>query len=99
LDINDKYWLDETTQRCRLVRVEGDFAMENNSFIMQAESEELEDEFAEEEIEEEEATEEYAMSFACEDCDYRWEMSFESEELSEEVQFCPMCGSANTTQI
>jgi rRNA maturation endonuclease Nob1 len=73
--------------------------MENNSYDyrMQADNEELEEEFPEEE--EEEAAEEYVMSFACEDCDYRWEMSFESEEESEEVQFCPMCGSANTTQI
>ncbi|MDH4261591.1 MAG: hypothetical protein OEV78_00950 [Spirochaetia bacterium] len=74
--------------------------MENSSYNykMQADNEELEDEFAVEE-EEEELIEEFTMSFACEDCDYRWEISFETEEESEEVQFCPMCGSANTTQI
>lgn len=73
--------------------------MENSNYDykMQAENEEIEDEFPEEE--EEEAVEEFTMSYACEDCDYRWEMSFETEEESEEVQFCPMCGSANTTQI
>ena len=43
--------------------------------------------------------EEYTVSFACEDCDYRWEATFESEEEAEEVQICPMCGTSNTTQI
>lgn len=40
-------------------------------------------------------------SFACEDCDYRWEVTFadEEEEALDEVQYCPMCGSSNTTQI
>jgi len=74
--------------------------MENDSYDyrMQAESEELEEEFAEDD-DDDDVAEEYSVSFACEDCDYRWEMSFENEEESEDVQFCPMCGSANTTQI
>ncbi|RME92519.1 MAG: hypothetical protein D6767_03090 [Candidatus Hydrogenedentota bacterium] len=40
-------------------------------------------------------------SYTCEDCDYRWEVTFEDEEEEalEEIQYCPMCGSANTTQI
>lgn len=76
--------------------------MENHSYNykMQSEGEEFEEEFLnEEEQEQEEEYEEHSVSYACEDCDYRWEMTFESEEQSEEVQYCPMCGSANTTQI
>lgn len=43
--------------------------------------------------------EEYVvLSFACEDCDYRWEVTVEDED-QEEIQYCPMCGSSNTTQI
>ena len=45
--------------------------------------------------------EEIVTSYACEDCDYRWEVIFEDEEDEElnETQYCPMCGSANCTQI
>lgn len=45
--------------------------------------------------------EEYVvLSLACEDCDYRWEVTVEDEEDQiEEIQYCPMCGSSNTTQI
>jgi len=41
------------------------------------------------------------VSYACEDCDYRWEVTFEDEEEEalDEIQYCPMCGTANTTQI
>ena len=45
------------------------------------------------------------MSFACEDCDYRWDDvivkikgNLEDEEKEIEV-ICPMCGSMNITQI
>jgi DNA-directed RNA polymerase subunit RPC12/RpoP len=45
------------------------------------------------------------MSFACEDCDYRWDDiivkikgNLEDEEDELEV-ICPMCGSMNITQI
>jgi hypothetical protein len=45
------------------------------------------------------------MSFACEDCDYRWEDqivkpkdSYEDDEADFDV-ICPMCGSINITQI
>ncbi len=45
------------------------------------------------------------MSFACEDCDYRWDDivvkikgNLEDEEEELEV-ICPMCGSMNITQI
>lgn len=44
---------------------------------------------------------EVVVSYACEDCDYRWEVTFEDEEDEgiDEVQYCPMCGSANSTPI
>lgn len=44
------------------------------------------------------------LSFACEDCDYRWDdiilkdKDIEDEEIDIEV-ICPMCGSVNITQI
>ena len=46
----------------------------------------------------------FSVSFACEDCDYRWDMDFEvdSEEeakVRENQEYCPMCGSVNTMQI
>lgn len=53
------------------------------------------------EYEEEDHFQEIVVSYACEDCDYRWEVTFEDEEDEEinESQYCPMCGSQNTTQI
>jgi len=45
------------------------------------------------------------MSFACEDCDYRWEDQIvkAKDSLEDEVNdldvTCPMCGSMNITQI
>ncbi len=44
------------------------------------------------------------LSFACEDCDYRWEDTVikRKDELdyNEELSTtCPMCGSTNITQI
>jgi len=43
---------------------------------------------------------EIAVSYACEDCDYRWEVYLEEEDDElEDTQYCPMCGSANTSQI
>jgi len=40
-------------------------------------------------------------SFACEDCDYRWEDFYDEEdEMSDEhYQTCPMCGSTAVTQL
>jgi hypothetical protein len=40
-------------------------------------------------------------SFACEDCDYRWEDFYEEEdEISDEhYQTCPMCGSTAVSQL
>lgn len=78
------------------------------------EEEELEDDpdSEEEALEtEEEADEEWdnekkvTLSFACEDCDYRWEDVVVKRndvlvDLDEEVDVaCPMCGSMNTSQI
>ncbi|HRZ25748.1 MAG TPA: hypothetical protein P5295_02990 [Spirochaetota bacterium] len=47
------------------------------------------------------------VSFACEDCDYRWEDTIikkktgniEDEEQEDMDVICPMCGSINITQI
>ena len=60
-----------------------------------------EDKEDEDEDELEEELDEIIVSYACEDCDYRWEVTFEDEEEEalDETQYCPMCGSANTTQI
>lgn len=62
---------------------------------------EIEDMDEYEDDDEDEDDEEYVvLSLACEDCDYRWEVTVEDEEEQiEEVQYCPMCGSSNTTQI
>lgn len=52
------------------------------------------------EDDEEDDDEYIVLSFACEDCDYRWEISVEDdEEEMKETQYCPMCGTSNTTQI
>ena len=45
-----------------------------------------------------------ALSFACEDCDYRWDDVIIKNKEDEEDDFefsatCPMCGSQNVTQI
>ena len=42
------------------------------------------------------------VSFTCEDCDYRWDISVpsnEGDEIEEEAFYCPMCGSTSVTQI
>lgn len=43
------------------------------------------------------------LSFACEDCDYRWDdfIVGEKEEIENEEfdVVCPMCGSVNISQI
>lgn len=66
-------------------------------------SEDNEEEEREDFEEDEEAAggeREIAVSYACEDCDYRWEVYLEEEDDEhEDTQYCPMCGSANTSQI
>ena len=69
------------------------------SYDEEKEEEEKEDEDKERQDDEDDIVEEVNMSFACEDCDYRWEATFESEEEGDEIQYCPMCGTSNTTQI
>lgn len=43
------------------------------------------------------------VSYACEDCDYRWEEVFikkdEFEDEDERETLCPMCGSLHVDQI
>jgi len=43
------------------------------------------------------------MSYACEDCDYRWEEVFVKTEAFEDEDeqeiLCPMCGSLHVEQI
>jgi rubrerythrin len=46
----------------------------------------------------------FDLSFACDDCDYRWDDTIvrrrgEFEEGDEIDIACPMCGSMNVTQI
>ncbi len=46
-----------------------------------------------------------SISYACEDCDYRWDATVETynviNQYSDEgsTEYCPMCGSFNTLQI
>ncbi|MGL4368140.1 MAG: hypothetical protein ACRCUT_00475 [Spirochaetota bacterium] len=44
-----------------------------------------------------------SVSFACEDCDYRWDdvivKGNEDEDGDDFSATCPMCGSMNVTQI
>ena len=64
------------------------------------EDDEESDEFEEDDEEAVGGEREIAVSYACEDCDYRWEVYLEEEDdESDDTQYCPMCGSANTSQI
>ncbi|HRP68011.1 MAG TPA: hypothetical protein PLY93_00565 [Turneriella sp.] len=59
-----------------------------------------EDELDDDDESEDESEREIAVSYACEDCDYRWEIYIEEEDDEmDDTQYCPMCGSANTSQI
>ncbi len=44
-----------------------------------------------------------SASYACEDCDYRWDVMNETTnsygELDDDEVVCPMCGSTHVTQI
>ena len=65
-----------------------------------ASEEDEDDEVEDDENDDEGGDREIAISFACEDCDYRWEIYVEDEDEDlDDTQFCPMCGSANTSQI
>lgn len=71
------------------------------------EDEEIEDEDVlddDEEWEDKKNTRKVEVSYACEDCDYRWEDVIIKKknrlEDDEEIDvICPMCGSTNITQI
>ena len=71
--------------------------------IYQLEEDELEDD--EDEVEEDDwddnVEKSIELSFACEDCDYRWDDIIEAVEgeIDEDNIACPMCGSVNITQI
>jgi len=52
----------------------------------------IDDEFMDD-IDEEEELDADAITYACEDCDHRWE----PDELDEMI--CPMCGSANIVEL
>jgi hypothetical protein len=62
-----------------------------------------EDELEDKESEEEENETRVHISFACEDCDYRWDdVIVGSKDKIEREEFdiaCPMCGSIAITQI
>lgn len=47
--------------------------------------------------ENEESLDDEVITYACEDCDYRWEISEDGDET--EFLICPMCGSAHITEF
>lgn len=64
------------------------------------EDDEEQEEFDEDDEEGVGGEREIAISYACEDCDYRWEVYLEEEDDElDDTQYCPMCGSSNTSQI
>ena len=54
---------------------------------------------------EEDETEVSSVSYACEDCDYRWDVVVETYKTDnrypgeENIEYCSMCGSVDTLQI
>lgn len=43
-----------------------------------------------------------SASYACEECDYRWDVMSEADsfgEFDDDEVVCPMCGSTHVTQI
>ena len=59
------------------------------------------DDDEEEDDDDDDEDEEVVVSYACEDCDYRWDITFQDKKDAEidESQYCPMCGSVNSIQI
>ena len=61
------------------------------------------DEFDEEYDEnEDDLQEEEGIILACEDCDYRWKIGGEDDEMDgyeSSDHICPMCGSSNVLEI
>jgi rubrerythrin len=92
--------------------LEKDFNDEVYEDSFYGEEEELTDEEEKEEKDEDVSSEEvddveevkFDLSFACDDCDYRWDdvivrRQGEFEEGEDVDVACPMCGSMNVTQI
>jgi len=52
----------------------------------------IDDEFMDD-IDEEEELDADAITYACEDCDHRWEPDDNDEMI------CPMCGSSNIVEL
>lgn len=48
----------------------------------------------------EDVTGEEVLTFACEDCDNRWEEdAYEAEDYGPEGPICPMCGSSAVIEL
>lgn len=60
--------------------------------------EELEDEELDWDEDPEDDEDSEHSSFVCEDCDYRWDESADSD-MDTGMHVCPMCGSVNVTQL
>ncbi len=81
-----------------------DEVYEDSFYDDEEELEDDEDDAVEkDEVEEEAPTVRVDLSFACDDCDYRWDdvivrRKDDYDDDSEGV-ICPMCGSMNVTQI
>lgn len=81
---------------------DGELYYDYDEEIKDESEEELEAELEEEELGEKEEKG-VDLSFACEDCDYRWDdyIVGEKEDIENEEYdiVCPMCGSLNVSQI
>ncbi|MFH0975478.1 MAG: hypothetical protein V1874_06810 [Spirochaetota bacterium] len=84
---------------------EGNFGDDESkdNYYDELEHEEEKDEDAEKELEEDEEETKVHLSFACDDCDYRWDdIVIDNKDNIEREEFdiaCPMCGSIAITQI
>ena len=73
---------------------------EDQYFINDGEILKEEEEFEEVDEWENDSGSTVELSYACEDCDYRWEESIDTSRAEEEDNaVCPMCGSTTVTQI
>ncbi|MBL0953663.1 hypothetical protein EHQ96_09260 [Leptospira levettii] len=59
----------------------------------------MEDDFLDDDEFDAESLNEDVVTYACEDCDHRWEAEGEDEYLDSWELICPMCGSANITEL
>lgn len=81
---------------------EENLSEENDVFVNSGDDEEISKEEVEEDWDGSGETK-ADLSFACEDCDYRWDDIIVGEKDDIEHEdfhiICPMCGSINITQI